>query len=99
MRSKDREIANKTFSSLLEEEFLQDLRFATRFTSIQEEERNLKQQRVLTLLRDKYVPGGECPSDLFSCVSEELQKEYNIIHNKICGIIYEPPSRHLPQQS
>ena len=96
MQSKIRKVANKTFSSLLEKEFLQDLQFATGLTSIQEEERTLRQQRALTFLRTKYFPGGECPSLLFSSVSRELQKEYNIIHNKICGIIYEPPSIHLP---
>jgi len=97
MQSKDRKEASKTFSSLLEKEFSKDLKFATRLTSIQEEERTLRQQRVLTSLRSKYFPGGECPSFLFPFVSEKLQEEYNTIHNKICGIIYEPPSRHLPQ--
>ena len=96
MQSKDREEANKTFSSLLEKEFLQDLQFATRLTSIRKEERTLRQQRALVLLRSRYFPGGECPNLLFSSVSEELQEEYNIIHNKICGVIYEPPSRHSP---
>ena len=99
MQSKDRKEANKTFSSLLEKEFLQDLQFATRLTSIQEGERTLRQQRALTSLRSKYFPGGECPSLLFSSISRELQEKYNIIHNKICGIIYEPPSTTLPQQS
>lgn len=97
MQSKDREEASKTFSSLLGKEFSKDLQLAKRLTSIPEEERTHEQTFGCDLLRDKYVPGGECPSDLFSCVSEELQKEYNILHNKICGIIYEPPSRHLPQ--
>jgi len=96
MQSKDREEANKTFRSLLEKEFSKDLEFATRLTTISEEERTFKQQRELTSLRVKYFPGGECPSLLFSSVSRELQEEYNTIHNKICGIIYEPPSRTLP---
>jgi len=96
MQSKDRKEANKTFSSLLEKEFLQDLQFATRLTSIREEERTFRQQRALTSLRSRYFPGGECPSLLFSSISKELQEEYNIIHNKICGVIYEPPSRHSP---
>ena len=99
MQSKDRKGSNKTFSSLLEKEFSMDLQLAKRLTSTPEEERTHEQTFGCALLRDKYVPGGECPSDLFSCVSEELQKEYNTIHNKICGIIYEPPSRHLPQKS
>ena len=92
MQSKDRKKANKTFSSLLEKEFSQDLQFATRLISVQEEERTFGQQRKLTLLRSKYFPGGECPSLLFSSVSRELQEEYNTIHNKICGVIYEPSS-------
>ena len=94
MQSKDRKESNKTFSSLLEKEFLQDLQFATRLTSIPEEERTHKQELSLDSLRSKYFPGGECPSLLFSSVSKELQGKYNIIHNKICGVIYEPPSRH-----
>ena len=97
MQSKDREGANKTFSSLLEKEFLQDLQFATRLTSIQEEERTPRQRGALVSLRSKYFPGGECPSLLFSSVSRELQEEYNIIHKKICGFIYEPSSVTLPQ--
>jgi len=92
MQSKDRKKANKTFSSLLEKEFLQDLKFATGLTSIQEEERTHNQKLSLYLLMNKYSPKGKCPSLLFSSVSRELQEEYNIIHNKICGIIYEPPS-------
>jgi len=97
MQSEIRKGINKTFSSLLEKEFLQDLQFATRLTSIQEEERTLRQRGALVSLRSKYFPGGECPSLLFSSISRELQEKYNIIHNKICGIIYEPSSRHLPQ--
>jgi len=97
MQSKDRKIANKVFSYLLKNEFSKDLQLTKRLTAIPEEERTDEQKFGCALLRDKYVPGRECPSDLFSCVSKELQEEYNTIHNKICGIIYEPPSRHLPQ--
>ena len=99
MQSKDRKEANKTFSSLLEKEFLKDLKSAKRLTSLREEERTPRQQGALVSLRSKYFPGGECPSLLFSSISKELQEKYNIIHNKICGIIYEPPSTTLPQQS
>ncbi len=90
MQSKDRKEANKTFSSLLEKEFLQDLQFATRLTTISKEERTHKQKLSLDLLRNKYSPGRGCPSLLFSSISKELQEEYNIIHNKICGVIYSP---------
>lgn len=96
MQSKVRKEANKTFSSLLEKEFSKDLKFAIGLTSILEEERTPRQQGALVSLRSKYFPGGECPSLLFSSVSRELQEEYNIIHNKICGVIYEPPSIALP---
>ncbi len=92
MQSKDREEANKTFRSLLEKGFLQDLEFAIRLISIRKGERTLGQQGTLTSLRSKYLPGGKCPSLLFSFISRELQEEYNIIHNKICGVIYEPSS-------
>jgi hypothetical protein len=92
MQSKGRKEANKTFSSFLEKEFLQDLEFATGLTSIQEEERTPEQQKSLILLMCKYSPEGKCPSSLFPSVSKELQEEYNTIHNKICNVLYEPSS-------
>ena len=90
MQSKVRKEANKTFSSLLEKEFLQDLEFVTGLTSISEEERTHKQKLSLDLLMDKYSLKGKCPSLLFPSVSEKLQEEYNTIHNKICKVLYEP---------
>ena len=95
MQSEDREKANKAFRSLLENEFLEDLGFATKLTSVPKKERTQSQKLSLNLLRDKYLP-GECPSILFSSVSEELQEEYNDFHKGICEVLYGPPSIALP---
>ncbi len=92
MPSKDREYANKEFSSFLEKTCSPDLKSAKEFTSVPEEERASEEELALNLLKTKYVRGGGCPNFLFLSVSRELQKKYYIIHDEICDALYGPDS-------
>lgn len=93
MPSKVREKANEKFKFLLKERFLKDLKVATILTSIPEGERGPEFQGMLDSLRGQYLPGyipeGKCPSLLFKYVSRKLQEKYDVIHDGICGVLYE----------
>ncbi len=94
MRSKVRKEANKKFRSLLKQEFSRDL--TSTIELISEEEKTSEQQMDIISLRDKYFPGGDCPSPLFNSVSRRLQKKYTTIHDNICEILYKPSSITSP---
>ena len=82
-------LVDRGFEFILEHEFLHDLVSATKlkeraFTGLTEEQTYLLQN-----LKSKYRYDGLCPSPQYKYASDNLQSVYDMIHTKICEVLYD----------
>lgn len=76
---------DRGFDSLLENEFLMDLRCAAALTA--RESLSVEQEQLLGMLKQKYADG--CPSHLYARAAPRQQREYGRIHRALEELLYE----------
>jgi len=77
------------FKKLIEKEFLNDLKNVNELRMLHPEEMNDAQKFLLDTYKGKYKPNKGCPSAMYDKAPKALQEEYDLIHNKICEVIYK----------
>ena len=77
------------FKMLLRDEFWSELVLIARLKKVPAEERTETESLFWECFRKKYQSEGGCPSHLLPYVSRELQENYRLMHQQICGMLYE----------
>lgn len=80
-------LADRSFENSLKD-FWTDLSIIHRFTKIPLIIRTEGRNEILKMYIKKYRLDGKCPYLMYNLASKKLQKNYDEIHNYICGQLY-----------
>jgi len=79
---------DRLFRLLIDIEFSEDLKYAQRLSAIPYYDRTSSQNFLENSLKRKYPITEKCPSILYSKVSVQLKREYNIIHRRLMEVLH-----------